>query len=468
MHKEERRNKNGELISIRFFCSGKDPITEKSKLYSKTWKVRKGMSAAELRKEKLKAEIEFQEEVEKLSCGIKIVDENPLFEEFANEWHENILKRQEDAYNYYNSTGQHLNVIIPFFKGDRLKNIGPNQIQKFYDFLSSSTYEKQNVVVKNSIKELIKYKEQYKIADNIGINRLTLRMASNIGNTISIVTARKICKYFNVSLDKYFEVVSTRVRYSKATIMGVRTTLVMIFAEAKRRMLIEHNYATSEYTKPLKGQIKEKKILSEDEAKRFIKCILEEKDLRKKACLALFIFGACRKAEVAALSLDCIDFKKNIIYIKNNAIYAGKKFGIKLKTPKTKNSYRKIVMPPKLAEILWEYKIWLEQQQELHGDLWAGKNYLFMQSNGNIINPSTLAQWVTKFEIENGFEHIPCHSLRHTACCLMLKSGIPVKVVSDILGHHAPGFTLQVYTHIMEGQKEDASIIYNNFLCCEN
>lgn len=468
MHKEERRNKNGELISIRFFCSGKDPITEKSKLYSKTWKVRKGMSASELRKEKLKAEIEFQEEVEKLSCGIKIVEENPLFEEFANEWHKSILARQEDSYNYYNSTKQHLNVIIPFFKGDRLKNIGPNKIQKFYDFLSSSTYEKQKVLVKNSIKELIKYKQQQKIADSIGINRLTLRMASNVGNAVSIVTAREICKYFNIAIDNYFEVTTTKCRYSKATITGIRTTLVMILAEAKRRMLIEQNYATSEYTKPLKGKVKEKTIFNEEETKRFIKCILAENDLRKKASLAMFIFLGLRKAEVAGMSFDCIDFENNTLSVKENKIYAGKEFGNKLKSPKTTNSRRTIVMPQKLSEILLEYKNWWEEQKNLHGDLWAYTNYLFLQDNGETINPCTLSQWVNKFELINGFKHVSCHGLRHTATTLMIKSGIPIKVVSIILGHASPEFTLKVYTHIMEGQPEEASVIYNNFLCCEN
>ena len=468
MHKEERRNKNGELISIRFFCSGKDPITEKSKLYSKTWKVRKGMSASELRKEKLKAEIEFQEEVEKLSCGIKIIDENPLFEDYAKEWHEKILGRQEDSYNYYNSTGQHLNIIIPFFKGDRLKNIGPNKIQKFYDFISASTYEKQKVIVKSSIKELIKYKEQHKIADKIGINRLTLRMASNIGNSVSIATAREICKYFNVPIDKYFNITTTKCRYSKATMDGIKRTLVMILAEAKRTMLVEQNYATKEYTKPLKGKVKEKKVFSEQEAKRFINCIKEEQDLRKKASLALFIFLGLRKGEVAGTSFECIDFENNTIEIKYNVIYAGTKFGVVVTSPKTKNSNRTLVMPQQLADILAEYKIWWEEQKMIHGDLWDNSNFLFLQDKGTVINPCTLSQWVSQFEIEHGFEHASCHQLRHSSCCLMIKSGIPIKVVSAILGHSSPEFTLKVYTHIMEGQPEDASIIYNNFLCCEN
>ena len=38
-----RKNKNGEIISYRFFYSGKD-ATGKPKQYTKTWKVPKGLS----------------------------------------------------------------------------------------------------------------------------------------------------------------------------------------------------------------------------------------------------------------------------------------------------------------------------------------------------------------------------------------------------------------------------------------
>lgn len=469
MYVEERKDKNGNLISYRLICSGKDAYSGKHKNYTKTFKIDKNLtSKKEISHALDKAKYEFEEEVRKMSCGIHVVDENPLFEDYADEWLENILNRKQDSYNYYKDSKQHLKVIIPFFKNDRLKNIGPNKIQKFYDYLSGSTYDKQVVKVKQSIKELIKYKEQHKIAKDIGINRLTLRMASNVGNQVSIATARAISKYFNVPIDKYFEITNTKCRYSKATINGIRTTLVMILAEAKRTMLIEQNYATKEYTKKLEGSEKQKKIFNEDEAKRFIQCLLAENNIRRKTSLALFIFLGLRKAEVAGMSFDCIDFDKNLIHVKLNNIYAGSQFGIKIKSPKTKKSIRTIVMPQKLAEILKEYKIWWEEQKMLHGDLWENSNFLFLQDNGKVINPCTLAQWVTKFEIEHGFEHVSCHSLRHTATTLMIKSGIPIKVVSAILGHASPDFTLKVYTHIMEGQPEEASIIYNNFLCGVN
>ena len=100
MHKEERKNADGQVISIRFFCSGKDPLTGLTKLYTKTWKVPKGLTAKEIKKEKMQVELDFANEVEKKSNGIMTCENNIKFVDFANEWLENILARNEHSYTY--------------------------------------------------------------------------------------------------------------------------------------------------------------------------------------------------------------------------------------------------------------------------------------------------------------------------------------------------------------------------------
>lgn len=469
MHKEERKNADGQVISIRFFCGGKDHISGKPKLYTKTWKLPQGLSAKEIKKEALKAELDFADEVEKKSNGT-IVKENYIkFSDFANEWLENILARNEHSYTYYNSSKHHLKIIIPYFKDYLLKNIGPNIIQKFYDYISSATYEKQVVVVKQSIGELIKELNlrKEKTADDIGISRHTLRLACQIGQRVDISTAKTICSYFNVPIDRYFDITTSVQRYSKATIKGTKTTLVMILQEATRRQLIEHNYATKTYTTFKADDIKQKEVYSEEEAKLFIKLALEEPDLRKRSILMILIGLGLRKGEIVALNWNNIDFNKNTLAVNENAVYVSD-FGVKLKSPKTKKSKRIISMPKMVADVLLEYKDWWDNQKLLHGDLWASTNYLYLQDNGQIINPCTVNDWVTKFESKHGLKHIPCHSLRHQCTCLMISSGVPIKVASQILGHSSVAFTLEVYNHIMQGQEQEASEIYNDFLCSVN
>jgi len=71
-------------------------------------------------------------------------------------------------------------------------------------------------------------------------------------------------------------------------------------------------------------------------------------------------------------------------------------------------------------------------------------------------DPDSLSTWfeakVKAFEMPR----IRLHDTRHTAASLMLASGVPVKVVSEMLGHASPTITLSIYAHVMPGMAEEA------------
>jgi len=49
------------------------------------------------------------------------------------------------------------------------------------------------------------------------------------------------------------------------------------------------------------------------------------------------------------------------------------------------------------------------------------------------------------------------HDLRHTHATLALKAGVPVKVISERLGHESPAFTLKQYAHVIPGMQAEAA-----------
>src|SRR5437870_7551013 len=55
---------------------------------------------------------------------------------------------------------------------------------------------------------------------------------------------------------------------------------------------------------------------------------------------------------------------------------------------------------------------------------------------------------------------ISFHDLRHTHATLLLRAGVPVKVVSERLGHANPAFTLTVYQHVIPGMQEEAATLF--------
>jgi integrase len=53
-------------------------------------------------------------------------------------------------------------------------------------------------------------------------------------------------------------------------------------------------------------------------------------------------------------------------------------------------------------------------------------------------------------------------AIRHTSniADYQLKEGVPLKVVSERLGHANPAFTLSVYQHLLPGIQADAAKVF--------
>jgi len=49
------------------------------------------------------------------------------------------------------------------------------------------------------------------------------------------------------------------------------------------------------------------------------------------------------------------------------------------------------------------------------------------------------------------------HDLRHTAATLAIRQGMPMPVVSKMLGHADPAMTLRRYAHVLDDMRDDAA-----------
>lgn len=62
------------------------------------------------------------------------------------------------------------------------------------------------------------------------------------------------------------------------------------------------------------------------------------------------------------------------------------------------------------------------------------------------------------------FPRIRFHDLRHTHATLLLKAGVPVKVVSERLGHASTTFTMNTYQHVIPGMQAETAAVFANAL----
>ncbi len=55
----------------------------------------------------------------------------------------------------------------------------------------------------------------------------------------------------------------------------------------------------------------------------------------------------------------------------------------------------------------------------------------------------------------------------HTHGTLLIKAGVPVKVVSERLGHGNPAFTIDTYQHVLPGMQAEAARMFESLIVPE-
>lgn len=66
--------------------------------------------------------------------------------------------------------------------------------------------------------------------------------------------------------------------------------------------------------------------------------------------------------------------------------------------------------------------------------------------------------------VKAGLPPMRFHDARHTAAVLMLAQGIPLKVVSQVLGHSKISTTADIYAHVLPRQEQEAADLMGDLL----
>ena len=70
-------------------------------------------------------------------------------------------------------------------------------------------------------------------------------------------------------------------------------------------------------------------------------------------------------------------------------------------------------------------------------------------------------EWVSKrfhlLAAGSGLPRIHLHDLRHSAASIALTAGVPMRVVSDLLGHSSLAITANVYSHVSTELAKDSA-----------
>lgn len=114
---------------------------------------------------------------------------------------------------------------------------------------------------------------------------------------------------------------------------------------------------------------------------------------------------------------------------------------------KTSSGFREIPIPDKIWSELMMHKQRQQQEYTTYGIPILPDGYVFAMPLGTCVEPSTMRDALNFLLTAANIEHANFHSLRHTFATRAVESGIPIKTLSDILGHSQVQITMDLYFH---------------------
>ena len=162
-----------------------------------------------------------------------------------------------------------------------------------------------------------------------------------------------------------------------------------------------------------------------------------------------------RRSELLGLEWNDIDFDKATVSINRGLVAIG--YELCESRGKTANSRRSIDLDPTTVDVLAAWKAWTTIEHRI-ADTVTGN--VFTTGDGRPVHPHSISQAFERVARNAGLPVIRFHDLRHTHATLLIKEGVPVKVVSERLGHATTAFTIETYQHVLPGMQADAARLF--------
>ena len=454
------KNKSG--ISYRIQVKVINEATGELVIKSKTWRPATTMTNKQSEREVILVADKFDKEVRDALTGSMAgaSDMGLTLKQYCEKW---LVKRKGDlALSTYVHYIEALKFVNEYIGGVKLSKLTPFIIQNFYDKLDSLKKVSGCAIGKPIIQSIIKKKglTNQMIVNTAGVSECVLTKAKK-GGRISIESADKITALLGMSRSKLFDVVEREEEYAYETMHKHKRCLRAILSTAKKQRLIADNYASSEYITFTKRPDTEIEFMDDNEAKKFFKAIMQCQDIKVKTAMLTLLMTGIRRGEIAGLNWSDIDFENSTLSISRSYV-AVNGFGVTLKEPKTASSKRVMAIPSVLTELLKEYKLWYDEEQERYGDKWIEDESLFFGVAGERVYPQTVDKWLDRILSEAGLRHFTLHSVRHTNITLQIMAGVPVAIVSSRAGHARTSTTSDIYTHVIKSVDRTAADTLNN------
>jgi integrase len=190
---------------------------------------------------------------------------------------------------------------------------------------------------------------------------------------------------------------------------------------------------------------------SAEEARAFLSSDYVVAD-RLRPCWLFLLSTGLRRGEVCALRWQDLDLAGKRLTVRQAVKIDGYKTSVG--PPKTRAAIRTVGLDGDTIAML---RAWKDTQAAEVAEFGTKATLVFTEVDGTMIHPQTLNGRFVAAATGAKTRPIGLHGLRHTHATLALEAGVPLKIVSERLGHASIQISADTYQHALEHLQFDAA-----------
>ncbi len=266
------------------------------------------------------------------------------------------------------------------------------------------------------------------------------------------------------------EFFSQQKKNGQKSLGGKYLVLKSIFSKAVKWEVIDNNPMDGVDAPEDKPRHREIQFYDADQLKQLIKT-LDKVNPKRRIQIKLAALAGLRRAEIAGIRHESLNFKNNTILIDKTLQYDKEKKEFIMASTKTKKE-REVYVPETLMNEIKEYAKEHKKLRLKCGSAWGPlldeqgepTNLLFTNKIGFPNHVESISREWGKIVKRYDLPELNFHGLRHTCASYMISKNINFKIIQEQLGHADIKETINRYSHLTKKDKADAVGVFEEIL----
>jgi integrase len=234
------------------------------------------------------------------------------------------------------------------------------------------------------------------------------------------------------------------------TVQYIHRTLSKALKQAVMDGMIPRNAAAA--VQPPQARKEEIQPLSREQVWVFLDTVSGD---RLEALYVVAISAGLRQGELLGLKWEDLDLDAGILQVRRTL--SETRDGRVFEPPKSGKG-RRIRLTKRAVAALRSHRARQAEEKLRLGTLWQENGLVFASEAGTPIGGRNLIRhYKIRLERAGLGKKFRFHDLRHTCATLLLRQGVHVKFVQELLGHGDVALTLNVYSHVLPDMGDAAA-----------